>query len=120
MPTKKSTGRNKFPLWQLMVLLICILTFLVSIFFLFDAIFRYHTEDHAYELISQRIQEVRETQETGEYPDLSSRKIFNEYISQVKALSLYDTGGSAAYGDKILTLSTCSYHTCNGRLLVQL
>lgn len=40
-----------------MVLLICILAFLVSTFFLFDAIFRYHEEDHAYELISQRIQE---------------------------------------------------------------
>ncbi len=37
---------------------------------------------------------------------------------QVKAASLYDTGVEAVYGDKLLTLSTCSYHTENGRFVV--
>lgn len=255
---KKNTRKNKFPLWRFLALLIYIPAFLVSIFFLFDTIFRYHAEDHAYELISQKIQEVRDMQGTGEYleatydkfkeyealweqnhdfagwlfiddtkidypvmhtpddpeyylhraydrsdadsgslfidaaystdgdsllihghnmkdnsmfgsltdyksnefalahsvihfdtlteerdyellaafywtpsrdseaipfryyeyPDLSSPEIFDEYISQVKALALYDTGVSASYGDKILTLSTCSYHAGNGRFVV--
>lgn len=74
----KNTGRNKLPLWRFLVLLIYIPAFLVSIFFLFDAIFRYQAEDHAYELISQRIQEVRETQKTGEYPESTYDK-FKEY-----------------------------------------
>ena len=32
--------------------------------------------------------------------------------------AIYDTGISPVYGDQILVLSTCSYHTENGRFLV--
>ena len=31
---------------------------------------------------------------------------------------LYDTGVNAQWGDKILLLSTCSYHTKEGRLVL--
>ena len=44
--------------------------------------------------------------------------LFRSYVRQVKAASLYDTGVEAVYGDKLLTLSTCSYHTENGRFVV--
>lgn len=53
-----------------------------------------------------------------EYSDLSSQEIFNEYIRQVRARAIYDTGVSVSYGDHILTLSTCNYHTNNGRFVV--
>ena len=53
-----------------------------------------------------------------QYNDLSDPEVFNEFITQVKSYSLYDTGVTAEYGDKILTLSTCSYHTDNGRFVV--
>ena len=43
---------------------------------------------------------------------------FNDYISHIKALSLYDTGVSAKYGDALITLITCSYHTENGQFVV--
>jgi sortase B len=43
---------------------------------------------------------------------------FDEYIAKCKALSLYDTGVSAQYGDKLITLSTCEYSRTNGRLVV--
>ena len=43
---------------------------------------------------------------------------FNTYVSNVKRLSLYNTGESAVYGDKLLTLSTCNYHTKDGRFVV--
>lgn len=43
---------------------------------------------------------------------------FDEYISKCKELSLYDTGVSAEYGDKLITLSTCEYSRANGRLVV--
>jgi len=33
-------------------------------------------------------------------------------------LSLYDTGVTAEYGDRFLTLSTCSYHVDRGRFVV--
>ena len=39
-------------------------------------------------------------------------------IEKCKELSLYDTGVSAEYGDKLITLSTCEYSRTNGRLVV--
>lgn len=52
------------------------------------------------------------------YTDLREAGVFEEYVEQVRAAALYDTGVSAAYGDQLLTLSTCSYHTSNGRFVV--
>lgn len=52
------------------------------------------------------------------YTDLTNEAVFDEYIRQVKAAALYDTGVTVVYGDQILTLSTCSYHTDDGRFVV--
>lgn len=43
---------------------------------------------------------------------------FNVYISQCKELALYDTGVTAEYGDRLITLSTCEYSRQNGRMVV--
>lgn len=43
---------------------------------------------------------------------------FNDYYQNIKALSLYDTGVTAEFGDYFITLSTCSYHVQNGRFVV--
>ena len=53
-----------------------------------------------------------------QYTDLSSPEVFASYVSQVKAASIYDTGVNALYGDCLLTLSTCSGHTEDGRFVV--
>ena len=50
--------------------------------------------------------------------DASDRAEFDDYISKCKELSLYDTGISAEYGDKLLTLSTCEYSRNNGRMVI--
>lgn len=47
-----------------------------------------------------------------------SEQQFNEYLAGIQALSLYDTGVTAAYGDTFITLMTCAYHTENGRFVV--
>ena len=47
-----------------------------------------------------------------------SEKEFNSYLNEMAALSLYDTGVTAAYGDKLLTLSTCDYQENKGRFVV--
>ena len=47
-----------------------------------------------------------------------SEKEFNSYLNEMAALSLYDTGVTAAYGDKLLTLSTCDYQEKKGRFVV--
>lgn len=43
---------------------------------------------------------------------------FSAYIDRCKELALYETGVSAEYGDKLITLSTCEYSRTNGRLVV--
>lgn len=43
---------------------------------------------------------------------------FDDFYDNIKALSLYDTGVEAEFGDHFLTLSTCVYHVENGRFVV--
>lgn len=43
---------------------------------------------------------------------------FEEYLAQCRALALYDTGVTAEYGDRLLTLSTCEYSRTNGRMVI--
>ena len=43
---------------------------------------------------------------------------FNNYITNIKKLSIYDTHKTAEYGDELITLSTCAYHTKDGRFVV--
>lgn len=43
-----------------------------------------------------------------------SAEDFDTYIAQCKALSLYDTGVTVEYGDKLITLSTCEYSRKTG------
>ena len=43
---------------------------------------------------------------------------FTAYIAHIKEIALYDTGVTAEYGDELLTLVTCSYHTENGQFVV--
>ncbi len=43
---------------------------------------------------------------------------FDDFYQNIKALSLYDTGVTAEFGDHFLTLSTCSYHVEQGRFVV--
>lgn len=53
-----------------------------------------------------------------QYTDIRDPDVFNEYIDQVKAAAIYDTGITAEPGEQLLTLSTCSYHEKNGRFVV--
>lgn len=43
---------------------------------------------------------------------------FLDYYDNIKEMSLYDTGVTAEFGNRFLTLSTCSYQVENGRFVV--
>lgn len=43
---------------------------------------------------------------------------FAEFLENIRARALYDTGAEAEYGDTLLTLSTCEYTYKNGRFVV--
>lgn len=53
-----------------------------------------------------------------DYACITDGEKFSEYIDKVKSLSSYDTGVTAEYGDKLITLSTCEYHTSNERFVI--
>ncbi len=78
------------------------------------------TEHHTYQILAV----FTTTASVGEgfayhmFVDAEDEAEFNEYISRCKALSLYDTGTQAQFGDKLITLSTCEYSQVNGRLVV--
>ena len=44
-----------------------------------------------------------------EFTDAENAAEFDAYVAKCKELSLYDTGVSAEYGDKLISLSTCEY-----------
>lgn len=43
---------------------------------------------------------------------------FEEYVKKSKELTSYPISATAEYGDQLITLSTCAYHTYNGRFVV--
>lgn len=50
-----------------------------------------------------------------QFIDAKNEKEYNEFVDNAKKSSIYDTNVNAEYGDQLITLSTCSYHTENGR-----
>lgn len=48
----------------------------------------------------------------------ANKKEYDSFIKAVTARSFYDTGITASYGEKLLTLSTCEYSQENGRMVV--
>lgn len=47
-----------------------------------------------------------------------TKEEFDDFYSNIKELSIYDTGVEAEYGTEFITLSTCAYHVENGRFVV--
>ena len=43
---------------------------------------------------------------------------YKKFVVSVKEKSLYQTGTTAKYRDKLLTLSTCEYSQKNGRMVL--
>lgn len=52
------------------------------------------------------------------FVNAQSQLDFDEFILNCNTYALYDTGVTASYGDKLITLSTCEYSNLNGRLVV--
>ena len=83
---------------------------------LFNTLYEYHT----YKIFAA----FKTTATLGQgfpyhqFVDAENEEEFNEFVSTCKKLSLYDTGITPVYGDKLICLSTCAYHTENGRLVV--
>ena len=78
------------------------------------------TEQGEYEIVAV-FKTVAYSSEGFRYYDFvnaESEDEFNAYIQKCKELALYETGVTAEYGDRLITLSTCEYSAQNGRLVV--
>ncbi len=75
-----------------------------------------------YEIIAAYRSEVQPEGGSGfryyGFTDTDKASEYDEYLRGIKSLALYDTGASAKYGTQLMTLSTCSYHTDDGRFAV--
>lgn len=75
-----------------------------------------------YEVVAAARSKIRtEDSQAFKYYQYSGRTdeaSFDEFVRGVKAESIYDTGVTPEYGDQLVTLSTCAYHTDNGRFYV--
>lgn len=79
-------------------------------------------ESGVYEVMAMFRSKVYEDGEDGlryyAYTNLTDEARFRHFVEKVKIASIYETGVTAEFGDELLTLSTCSYHTDNGRFVV--
>ncbi len=79
-------------------------------------------EERIYDIIavfrSQVYDENTTSFEFYDYIQIDDEEAFDEYVQGAVAESLYDTGITAKWGDRLLTLSTCEYSKANGRLVI--
>lgn len=81
------------------------------------------TEDSEYEIIAVFLSRIYYKSEKNVFRyyyfiNAENEEQYNEYITNSKKASLYDTGKTAEYGEQLLTLSTCEYSQEDGRLAV--
>ena len=78
------------------------------------------TEYHTYEILAVFITSasVGRGFRYHAFENAEAPEDFDSYVKTCKELSLYETGVTAQYGDKLITLSTCDYSVTNGRLVV--
>ena len=78
--------------------------------------------DGTYEVIAAFREEIREVDYGGfkyyQFFDAQTEEEFTDYVSNCQARTNYQTDRTAKYGDKLITLSTCSYHADEGRYVV--
>lgn len=84
----------------------------------FDTIYA----EQRYEVVAAFYTRIPADGEAGfryyDYTGADDAASFAQYVALIEANRCYDTGISLAPGDRLLTLSTCAYHTKDGRFVV--
>lgn len=84
----------------------------------FDTIYEKGTYEVMYVFRSRIYNEDEVVFKYYQFFDAASEAEFNSNMQEMAALSLYDTGVTANYGDELLTLSTCDSSETDGRFVV--
>lgn len=84
----------------------------------FDSLY----EEREYELIavfySQVFYESEDVFKYYKFFQADTPEEFDIWYTNIKEMSLYDTGVTAEFGDEFITLSCCAYHVEDGRFVV--
>ncbi len=84
----------------------------------FDTIYEKGTYEVMYVFRSRIYNEDEVVFKYYQFLDAASEQEFNSNMQEMAAISLYDTGVTASYGDELLTLSTCDNSEEDGRFVV--
>ena len=84
----------------------------------FDTIYEKGTYEVMYVFRSRIYNEDEVVFKYYQFFDAASEKEFDSNMQEMAALSLYDTGVTASFGDELLTLSTCDNSETDGRFVV--
>lgn len=84
----------------------------------FDTIYEKATYEVMYVFRSKVYSEEDVVFKYYQFIDANGEKEFQSNMNEMAAMSLYSTGVTAQYGDKLLTLSTCDYEEKDGRFVV--
>lgn len=84
----------------------------------FDTIYEKGTYEIMYVFRSKVYKEDEIVFKYYQFIDANGEQEFDSYMQEMAALSFYDTGVTAEYGDQLLTLSTCDYEQKDGRFVV--
>ena len=86
--------------------------------FTFDTIYETGTYAVMYVFRSKIYSEEEIVFKYYQFIDATSENEFNSNMEEMANMSLYDTGVTASYGDKLITLSTCDSSEEDGRFVV--
>ncbi len=79
-------------------------------------------EERTYEIMSVFLSNANGDAQTGfkyyQFYQADTEEEFAYFYDNIMNMSLYDTGVTAEFGDTFLTMSTCSYHEEDGRIVV--
>ena len=84
----------------------------------FDTLYEHGTYEVMYVFRSHVYAETEVAFKYYQFIDAYSEVEFDSYMQEMADMSFYDTGVTATFGDRLLTLSTCDYQEKDGRFVV--
>ena len=84
----------------------------------FDTIHEKGTYTVVAVILSRALSEEEEGFRYYSHFDFIDEADFNDYMNNIRQMTLYDTGETVVYGDRLITLSTCEYSQEDGRMAV--
>ena len=84
----------------------------------FDSLYEHREYEVIAAFYSQVYYKDQDVFKYYQFVQADTQEDFDNWYDNIKALALYDTGVTAAFGDEFITLSCCSYQVEDGRFVV--